>query len=420
MARLGVELGKRTIRGVRVDGWPTRRTRAVEIEWDLDAPEEAVLALRELGPVRSIAIAVDLPLLLTTRITLPAVAAAARRDILRLEAERYFAVRSEDLVPAVRQDDDLVFAVREGQLAAWVAALERIAPVDLVEPAPVTLGRGLARAAITQAVVVCDRRADGIGVVELSGGVVTRARRLFGDLASVPAALAPRGAAASPPYFTPWDADRSRALSALVGPLQPLPAVANLADGFVAAYGAALGLDATPDFAHTLVSPQLGGRIRRRHRRALGLAIAACGAALIFALGSADARSARAARQLDGALAALRAQAAPAVALQTELATLAQRADAIRQIASERPDPLRVLQALSRQLPAGAFVRGIHGAASEWQVDGYAPNAARVLAALGADPQFRDLHFLSAMNRAQFGRELYETFALAFRFVPAS
>ncbi|HYL22152.1 MAG TPA: hypothetical protein VEU74_10355, partial [Gemmatimonadales bacterium] len=147
MARLGVELAARTLRGVRVDGWPTPRTRVVEIPWDRDHPDEAVQVLgQHLGGARRIAVAVDLALLYTKRLKLPARPAAERRAILRLEPERFFAVRAEDMVPAVRADDDLVFAAKEAPLATWVAALERLAPVDLVEPSPVALSRALARA----------------------------------------------------------------------------------------------------------------------------------------------------------------------------------------------------------------------------------------------------------------------------------
>jgi Tfp pilus assembly protein PilN len=417
MARLGVELGKHAIRGVRVDGWPQAGVRAADINWDQDAPDDGVLALRELGAVRRIAVAVDLPLLFTKRVKLPALPAAERRNILRLEPERFFPVRSEDVIPAIRHGD-LVFGAKAARLAAWITALERIAPVDIIEPAPVALGRALARAAIEDAVVVCDRRADGIGVIELAGGTVTAARRLFGELGSA-APLVPGPQGIPRYYLTPWDDQRSRVLGALLGALQPLPAVADVADPFVAAYGAALGLDVEPDFAATLVAPELARRIRGRHRREIGLAATACAMALIFALASVEARRARATRELDAALATLRTRAAPALALQAEIEALTRRADGIRQIEAERADPLQVLQALSRRLPSGAFVRGIHGTGAEWQVDGYAPSAARVIAALGAAPQFRDVHFLSAMNRAQFGTELYESFALAFRFVPA-
>ena len=41
MARLGVELGPRAIRGVRLEGWPRPRTQVVEVEWDRDDPTGA-------------------------------------------------------------------------------------------------------------------------------------------------------------------------------------------------------------------------------------------------------------------------------------------------------------------------------------------------------------------------------------------
>ena len=413
-----MELGSRAIRGVRMGGWPTPRVRVTEVSWDPEAPDDGILALRELGSVRRIAVAIDWPLVFVKRVPLPAVPPAERRNILLLEPERFFAVRSEAVIPAVH-NDDVIFAARAAPLARWIAALERIAPVELVETTPVTLGRALARAAIGDALVVCDREAEGTGVVELADGRVTRARRLFRDLAgstSVPATGAETG---RPAYLSPWNDERHALLSERFGPLRPLPPVAGVPERFLAAFGAALGIDAAPHFARTLVAPELEHRIHTRRRRELGLAALATAAALLVALTSLDARRERATRALDAALSGLRQRAAPALQVQTELDRLARRADAIRQIDSERPDPLRVLETLSRHLPARAFVRGIHGAGADWQVDGYAPNAAAVLSALGAAPEFHDVHFLSAMNRAQFGTELYESFALAFRFLPA-
>src|SRR2546428_549657 len=120
MARLGIELGARTLRGVRLEGWYRTRARTVEIEWDSEHPGEAVAALRQhLGPARRIALALDLPLLFTKQVKLPALGPAGKRSILRLEPERFFAVRAEDLVPAGRGDDNLVFAAKEGPLADW-------------------------------------------------------------------------------------------------------------------------------------------------------------------------------------------------------------------------------------------------------------------------------------------------------------
>ena len=421
MARLGIELGARTIRGVRLDGWGKPRIRVLEIAWDRDNPLEAVPALKQhLGAARRIAVVLDLALLWAKRVRLPALPAAERRAILRLEPERFFAVRAADLVPAVRADDDLVFAAAGGPLASWVAALEQIAPVELVEPSPVALARALGRVPLADAVALCDARGDGIGLVEIQGGRVTGARRLFGDVDGAAAALA----SATPPatvYLSPWSEERVQALTARLPSIkwQPLPAVAEVAGPFLPAYGAALAIGSAPDIATTLASPDLGRVIRTRHRRELGLALAACVAALVFAGTAIDAWRARATRELAVGLPALRQRAAPALALEAQLEALAWQAQAIRQIEAERPDPLRVLLALSRQLPPGAFVRGIRSSGAEWQVDGYAPNAARLLAGLGAAPQFKEVHFLSATNRAQVGDRTYESFALAFRYAPA-
>jgi hypothetical protein len=421
MARLGVELGVHAIRAVRIEGWPRPRTRVVEIECDLDHLDEAVGALREhVGAPRRIALAIAMPLLRAKRVALPALSAEQRRNILSLEPERFFAVRSEEIVAAVRADQTLVFAASDTQLTAWVAAVERLAPVDLVEPAPAALARALARVSIDQAVVVCDGREDGVGLIEIQGQRVTQARRLFGGLDQVADALAalPRGAAI---YIDPWSDDRVQALTRLLPStsLLPLPAVADVAGQFLTAYGAAMGLDRVPPFAETLVSPRHGLAVRARHRRDVGMAVAACAIATVFALSSLDGARARSTLALDADIAALRAKAAPGLALQTELATLARRAHAIGEIESERADPLRVLLALSHQLPAGAFIRGIRGSGADWQVDGYAPNAATVITSLGAGHDFKDVHFLSAMNHAQVANQTYESFALAFRYVPA-
>src|SRR2546428_11359002 len=141
MARLGIELGARTLRGVRFEGWYRTRARAVEIEWDSEHPGEAVAALRQhLGRARRIALALDLPLLFTKQVKRPALGPAGKRSILRLEPERFFAVRAEDIVPAVRGDDNLVFAAKGGPVAEWGAALGQLGPRGGVGPGPVAPG----------------------------------------------------------------------------------------------------------------------------------------------------------------------------------------------------------------------------------------------------------------------------------------
>ena len=422
MARLGVELGPRAVRGVRLEGWFRPRARAVEVECDPDNPVEAVEALRQhLGPARRIAVAIDLPLLFIKQVKLPPLSEPEKRNILRLEPERFFPVRAEELVPAVRGDDNLVFAAKEAALATWVAALEQLGPVDVVEPGPLALARALAHAQLTDAVVLLDGQADGIGVVEIREGRVTRARRVFGTLDDAAAALLENGGGSGPIYLTPWNEDRVRVLGTLLpeAVVQPLPTVADIVGPFLPAYGAALAIGGRPNFARTLVSPELGGRITMRWRRELGLAVAAAVAAVVFAFASADAWRARVTRGLEASLQALQQRAAPALTLQNQLQALGREAQAIQQSERERPDLLGVLLALSKQLPAGAYLRGIRWSGSDWQIDGYAPNASRLVAQLGAAPEFKEVRFRSATTRAAVGDRSYENFALAFRYAPA-
>src|SRR5438876_430026 len=276
MGSLGIELGARALRGVRLEGWYRPQARVVEVEWDPDNPTEAVGALRQhLGPAQRVAMTLDLPLLFVKQVKLPPLSEAEKRNILRLEPERFFAVRAEALLPAV---------------------------ADVVAP-------------------------------------------------------------------------------------------------FLPAYGAALAIGTKPIFARTLVSPELGARVTARWRRALVLAVAAGIGALVFALASADAWRARATRELETGLQSLRQRAAPALALQSQLEALGREAQAIRQIERGRPDPLGVLLALSKQLPAGAYLRGVRWSGVEWQIDGYAANASRLVAQLGEAPEFKEVRFLSATTR---------------------
>ncbi len=340
------------------------------------------------------------------------------------------------MVSAVRVEDGLVFAAPAAALARWVTAIERIAPVSLVEPTPFALARALTGArrsgsgTRTDALVLFNGQGAGIAVAEIRDSRVTRARRLFGTVAQIAAALAAdgfAGDAATPVYLDPWSEERRADLASLFPsvPLEPVPGIGRASTDrgvpgqFAAAYGAALGGEHPPPVAETLVSPAHGAAIRRRRLRSVSGAAVACAVALAFAVSSLDNRRDREIDNLDAAAAALTARAAPALAIQTELQRLSLRASAVREIGAERPDPLRALRALSASLPAGAFARQVRGAGGDWQADGYAPNASAVLGALGTGAEFRDVHFLAATDRAQIANHQYESFALAFRYAPA-
>ena len=114
--------------------------------------------LREgLGRAARVTVAVRLPLLFAKRIRLPPMPLAERRKVLRLEPQRYFPVRLEDLVVAVREDD-LVFAAREEAVEGWMRALDELGPVELVEPGPVALARALDKVGIRDGIVALDDR----------------------------------------------------------------------------------------------------------------------------------------------------------------------------------------------------------------------------------------------------------------------
>jgi hypothetical protein len=416
---IGLELDPRVIRGVRLEGWSPRPTRTLEAEWTADGIEEVVRGLREhLGRARRVALAVRLPLLFAKRVKLPPLPPAERRKILRLEPQRFFPVRLEELVIALGQGD-LVFAAREDKIAEWTAALEALGPVDLVEPGPVALARALGRAGVADAVAVLDDAASGVGIIEIRKGAVAGARRVYGPPAAAAAAVesAVNGAPQTV-YLAPWSEDRARVLAPSGSAPEPMPDTRAVPARFLSAYGAALGIGRDPDDA--LLTDELEARIRWRRRRGLAVAVLACVAALVLALTSADAWRARTARGLAAEVRDLQAKAAPALALRNELGILSRQTQAVAEVEAERPDPLRVMLALLGRLPPGAYLQALRLTGGGWQIDGYAPQAASVIEALGGAPEFHDVRFISATTRSQLGGRTYESFSVAFRFLPAS
>lgn len=419
--RLGIELDAGVIRAVRV-GRRGSGVQVAETAWDPEKPEEAVQAIKDsLGSAAHVAVAIGLPLLLIKRVKLPPVPAPDRAAILQLEPQRFFAVRLEDLVATVRDEDDLVFAAREAPLTQWLTALQSLGPVHRVEPSPLALARALAESRISDALVLVDgsERRAGVGMVDIRAGRVTNARRLYGELPEAEMTL--RGNGEPPPrtvVVTPWDEVRAAALAALLPAttVEPLQAAGDVPAQFLAAYGAALGTDRP--LVGALMPDQLRAGIKRQRRRALWVAALAAAIAGIFALTSLAAWRGRSAREIDTQIRALSGRATDALALQSQLVTLNRQASGIARVATERADPLAVLLALAKQLPPGAYLRSMRASGGEWQIDGYAKQAAQLIQVLGTAPQFRGVHFLTATNRVQVGDRSYESFSLAFRFVP--
>jgi Tfp pilus assembly protein PilN len=419
--RLGIELDVGVIRAVRVP--PGRGLiQVMETAWDPERPEDAVQLLRQaLGKGSRVSVALAMPLLLVKRLKLPPIPAPDRAAILQLEPQRFFAVRLEDLVAAVRDEDDLVFAAREAPLTQWLTALQALGPIDRVEPSPLALARALGEGRVTDTVVLLDGAAKGagVGLVEIRSGRVTQARRLYGDLSDAAAALSNGDTSPAAVMVEPWDEDRARVLAERLptATAVPLPSMADVPPLFLPAYGAARGADHS--LAYTLMPDYLRSGIRRRRRRDMLLAGLAALVALMFAITSVLAWRERSVRAMEAEIQALRSRAGEALALQTQFETMNRQANEIAGVRAERAAPLAVLLALSKRLPPGAYLRSLRFSGGEWQIEGHAGQAAQLIQVLGAAPEFRGVRFLSATNRIQVDERRYETFSLAFRFVPA-
>lgn len=426
VSRIGIEFGARSIRAVKLGGWPRFRAETMEVSWDPERPAEALALLKErLGPARQVAAAVDLALLRVKCIELPPLPTDEKRRLLAMEPDRFFAVRGEDLVFAVSEGEDLVFAATEPLVAAWIEALQVVGPLERLEPAPAALARAFGKARIGEALVVVDGEAEGLELVGLRSGRVRHVRRLYGGWPGLAEAIAQAaeheggadgdGEPGTPIFLSPWDEGRARQITEVmegVETRQP-PDIDGLSSEFLVAYGAAL--DPGEGWREALVTPDLERLINRRRRSQLALSAGACFVALIFAVLSLDASRDRAGERLDSGIAGLRERASTALDLQTRAHALTSELAALDRIEAERPDPLHGLLELSRRLPEGAWVRSIRVGNGEWEINGYAPDAAALIPLFENDPRFEDVRFLSGTSRAQIDGETYENFALALR-----
>jgi Tfp pilus assembly protein PilN len=108
-----------------------------------------------------------------------------------------------------------------------------------------------------------------------------------------------------------------------------------------------------------------------------------------------------------------------ALAVQRQIEALDQEARAVGAIDAGRSNPLAGLAALNHRLPPGSYLTALRATGNDWQIDGYAREAAPLVAQLEEDPLFDQVHFLSATSRTRMNGTLYESFSIAFRLVPA-
>jgi Tfp pilus assembly protein PilN len=414
--RLGLELGPELIRAVRLERGG-RPLQVLELHWDPKDPAEMVKTLREsLGSAGRLAVTVDLSFLFAKQVRLPPLSVVEKRRILAMEPERFFPVRGEELVLAVRREDNLVFAARASMLGTWLEALEAIGPVELVEPSPVSLARALGKLDSGEATILMEEKGEAVGIAEIAAGRVRRVRRT-NDPAELATALADEANGPRHLYLRPLNGNADWPTLGANANAGELPSVSGVAPSHLAAYGAALGIGAELDEA--LLPPNLARRIARRRRRSFILSGLACVLALIFALLSVDEFRSRALQKLESRSAQLRPAADRALAVQRQAEVLTKEAQTVAAIEAERLDPLAALAALSTRLPPGSYLTALRGTGRDWQIDGYAREAAPLVARLEEDPSFDNVHFLSATRRTRMDGKIYESFSIALRLVPA-
>ncbi len=428
--RLGLELRADAITAVQLpkgrrpslSGKGSAQVSILDISWDPEDPTDAFGVLREqFGSENRISVAVDLSLLLVKRIQLPPVPLAQKRQILGLEPDRFFAVRGEEMVFSVPGDSDLVFAAPEPLVNAWLAGLESLGRVARIEPAPMSDARGLRAASVTDGLVLSADQPNGYQAVAVAGGRLRWARRLFGGPTEVREILSDRVAGQETPgtvFLQPWNDQAAAELrEGLEGiQIEPLPRLGGLDPVYLTAYGAVLDME--EGWREGLLTEELEATLTRRQRLRSGLAGAACLISLVFGVLSVDAYRNRTERELDGRIASLQESAAESFELQRRAEALRREVDAMAAFESEPVDLLSVLLGISRRLPEGAWVRTIRATATgDWELDGYAREAAALIPMFENDPRFEGVRFRSATSRTQVGSETYENFSLALRAI---
>lgn len=393
----------------------------MEVEWAIHPPADSIGALRErFGSGNAVAVALDMSVLFVKRLELPPLSMDERRRIVAMDPQRYFPVREDDLVAGVREDD-LVVATRTELFDEWMDALAALGSVERVEPAPAALARHLtALGSGSGMLVMADPAGEETTVARIRDGELQTLRKVpsgTGDLADLASAVDPDVGAC---VLSPWRDGLADALRAHLpeGAVVPVPVSPGAPDSFAVAHGALLGLDQGPQL--TLRSPSLERRLAATTRRRTALHVAVLLAALGVLGWSLDHRRSETLDALDARIAAARAEAAPVLELRDQAASLSEEMTQLANEASTRSNPLDVLAALTRILPADAYLTQLSTSANEWELNGLARDAARLVPLLEGSDVFADVRFRSATTRVRVRNESYENFSLVFRHVPAT
>jgi Tfp pilus assembly protein PilN len=416
-APIGIEIGPNRLRALRGGGKRAASFEAMEVEWSSAEPAETVAALVErFGTGARIAVAVDTAALFVKRLSLPALPAEQRRRMVALDPERYFPVRDEALVAGVR-DDDLVVAARAAEFDRMAEALARLGRVERVEPAPVALARHLAAHGVTHAaVIMADPRDSDCAVVELRDGKVATLRKLPSEVQAITAAVRAAADTGAHAFLYPWRDTLADELGTVGLTVESVPPPSGSTEAFAGASGALLGIDAPDEL--TLTSPALERRQRTRAWRRGALAVAALVAALFAAVWSVDLRRTRTLDEIQRRISERQTDAAEVQQLLADIAGAEEEVTTLAAVARERPEPLEALLLMTRLLPADAHLRSLSATGDEWELDGYARDAALLIPTFEASDVLSDVRFRTATTRTQLGNEDYESFSLALRYAP--
>jgi len=393
----------------------------MEVAWAMRPPTDSVAALRErFGSGNVVAVALDMSALFVKRLQLPPLSMEERRRIVATDPQRYFPVLDDMLVAGVREDD-LVVAARGELFDRWVEALGALGSVERVEPAPVALARHLAIHGVEDGLLVM---ADPASAEAVLARIQERRIKTLRKIPSGTTELVELVAAAYPPPASctlhPWREDLANELRKRVPPgtVVEVPPAPGAPESFAVAHGAALGMDDEGQL--TLVSPTLARRMSAAIRRRTLLHVGA----LVLSLGvlgwSLDHRRTATLRALDERIGTLQAEAAPVLALRDEATSIADEVAVVSGEASARTNPLDVLLALTRILPADAYVTQLSVSGDQWEMVGLASDAAKLVPLLERSELLADVRFRTATTRVRVRDESFENFSLVFRHVPTT
>jgi len=379
---VGIEIGAERVRAVVRSR--SGRLRTYELPFVPERLDEMVTQLSTAaGDVRGIGLAIGLAHLHVKQVRLPPVAHTARRQMLSVEPERWFAVQpGASTAVALTTEGDIALAADGTLVDACVRALSRWSTVRRVEAAPMALARALSAAGHASTSAALDAGAGEVGTIEIRDGVLRGVRR-------------------------------ARATDLAAAPVSPSLAK-DLDPAFSVALGAVLGFDGTIDAM--LLTPWLErGFVAEQRRRVLAWATAAV-LAVSTAGWAAGASRDRLLSALESDLVAARRTATTGVELSSRALVIDRELAAISTTTASRPDVVAAMAALGARLPAAAVAQRVRVVGNEWQVEGNAQTAAAVLAALAAEPAFEKVRFLAPSNRFRDGTADRETFAIAFVF----